>query len=115
MNIQNRDNFFTACAHAIKKIKILRSCNSFKTIPQLFGTIEIVSVVVTIEEKTIFRSNRLFLFNNLNKPICLMNSNRFIRVQVRVQKKYFFEFEFGKMIAFKFEFAALTATRHPIK
>jgi len=36
-----------------------------------------------------------------------MNSNSFIRVQ----KKYFFEFkfkfEFGKMIEFKFEFAAL--------
>ena len=31
-----------------------------------------------------------------------MNSNSFIRVQVRVQKKYFFEFkfEFGKMIEF---------------
>ena len=31
-----------------------------------------------------------------------MNSNSFIRVQVRVQKKYFFEFEleFGKMIDF---------------
>jgi len=34
-----------------------------------------------------------------------MNSNSFIRVQ----KKYFFKFEFGKMIEFKFEFAALIA------
>ena len=36
-----------------------------------------------------------------------MNSNSFIRVQVRVQKKYFFEFtfKFGKMIEFKFEYA----------
>ena len=52
MNIQNRDNFFTAGAHAIKKIKIFRSCSRFKTIPQLFSwpTIEIVSVVVTIEQ-----------------------------------------------------------------
>ena len=41
-----------------------------------------------------------------------MNSNSFMRVQVRVQKKYFFEFkfEFGKMIEFKFEFAALFRT-----
>ena len=48
MNIQNLDNFFTAGAHAIKKIKIFRSCSKFKTIPQLFSrpTIEIVSVVV---------------------------------------------------------------------
>ena len=31
-----------------------------------------------------------------------MNSNSFMRVQVRVQKKYFFDFkfEFGKMIEF---------------
>ena len=36
-----------------------------------------------------------------------MNSNSFMRVQVRVQKKYFFKFEFGKMIEFKFEFSAL--------
>jgi len=50
------------------------------------------------EQQTIFRSDLLFLFNNLN--IFLMNSNNFIRV--RVQKKYFFEFkfEFGKMIEF---------------
>jgi len=48
MNIQNRDNFFTAGAHAIKKIKIFRSCSKFKIIPQLFSTIEIASVVVTI-------------------------------------------------------------------
>ena len=32
MNIQNRDNFFTAGAHAIKMIKIFRSCNRFKTL-----------------------------------------------------------------------------------
>ena len=37
-----------------------------------------------------------------------MNSNSFMRVQVQVQKKYFFEF--GKMIEFKFEFAALLCT-----
>ena len=81
MNIQNRDNFFTADAHAVKKIKILRSCSRFKTIPQLYSAIEIVSVVVTIEQQTIFRSDLLFLFNNLN--IFLKNSNSFIRVQVR--------------------------------
>ena len=90
MNIQNRDNFFTAGAHAIKKnkkIKIFRSCSRFKTIPHLFSTIEIVNVVVTVEQQTIFRSDLLFLFNNLN--IFLMNSNSFIRVQVRVQKNIF--------------------------
>ena len=65
MNTQNRDNFFTSSAHAIKKIKIFRSCSRFKTIPQLFNTIEIVSVVVTIKQQTIFRSDLLFLFNNL--------------------------------------------------
>ena len=64
MNIQNRDNFFTAGAHAIKKIKIFRSCSRFKTIPQQFSTIEIVSVVVTIEQQTVFRIDLLFLFNN---------------------------------------------------
>ena len=48
MNIQNRNNFFTAGAHAIKKIEIFRSCSRFKTIPQLFSTIEIFSIVVTI-------------------------------------------------------------------
>ena len=50
---------------------------------QLFSTIEIVSVVVTIEQQTTCRSDLSFLFNNLN--IFLMNSNSFIRVQ----KKYF--------------------------
>ena len=54
------------------------------------------------EQQTTFRSDLLFLFNNLN--IFLINSNSFMRVQVRVQKKYFFEFkfkfEFGKMIEF---------------
>ena len=78
MNIQNRDNFFTADAHAIKKMKILCSCSRFKIIPQLFSTIEIVRVVVTIEQQAIFRSDILFLFNNLNT--FLMNSNSFIRV-----------------------------------
>ena len=42
-----------------------------------------------------------------------MNSHSFMRVQVRVQKKYFFEFEFGKMIEFfefEFMFAALFIT-----
>ena len=92
MNIQNRDNFFTVGAHAIKKIKIFRSCIGFKTIPQLFRKIEIVSVVVTIEQQIIFCSDLLILFNNLN--VFLMNSNSFIRVQVRVQKKYVFEFKF---------------------
>ena len=82
MNIHNRDNFFTAGAHAIKKIKIFRSCIRFKTTSQQFSIIKIVSVVVTIEQQTIFRSNLLFLFNNLN--IFLMNSNSYIRVQVRV-------------------------------
>ena len=94
MNIQNRDNFFTAGAHAIKKLKIFRSCSRFKTLLQLFSTIEIVSVVVAIEQQTVFCSDLLFLFNNLN--ILLMNSNNFIRVQ----KKYFFKFEFSKMIEF---------------
>ena len=64
MNTQNRDNFFTAGAHVIKKIKIFRSCSRFKTMPQLFSAIEIVCVVVTIEQKTIFRSDLLVLFNN---------------------------------------------------
>ena len=76
MNIQNRDNFFTAGAHAIEKIKIFRSCSRFKTIPELFSTIKIVSVVVTIEQQTIFRSDLIFLFKNLN--IFLTNSNSFI-------------------------------------
>ena len=80
MNIQNRENFFTAGAHAIKKIKIFRSCSRFKTIPQLFSTIEIVSVVVTIEQQTIFRS--LFYFNNFY--IFLMNLNSFTRVQKNI-------------------------------
>ena len=35
-------------AHAIKKIKIFRSSTRFKTIPPLFSTIEIVSIVITI-------------------------------------------------------------------
>ena len=48
MNIQNRDNFLTPGAHAIKKIKIFRSSTRFKTIPQLFSTIKIVSTVITI-------------------------------------------------------------------
>ena len=48
MNIQNRDNFFTPGAHAIKKIKIFRLSTRFKTIPQLFSTIKIVSIVITI-------------------------------------------------------------------
>ena len=56
--------------------------------------------MVTVEQLAIFRSDLLFLFNNLN--IFLMNSNSFNQVQVRVRKKYFFEFmlEFGKMIKF---------------
>ena len=47
-----------------------------------------------------FRSDLLFLSNNLN--IFLMNSISFMRIQVRVQKICFFEFkfEFGKMIEF---------------
>ena len=64
MNIQNRDNFFTAGAHAIKKMKIFRSCSRFKTVPQLFSTIEIVSVVVTIEQQTVFPSDLLVLSTN---------------------------------------------------
>ena len=50
--------------------------------------------------ETIFRSDLLFIFNNLN--IFLMNSNSFMQAHVRVQKKHFFEFkfEFGKMIEF---------------
>ena len=52
MNIQNRDNFFTTGAHAIKKIMIFCSCSGFKTIPQLFSAIKIVSVV-TIEQQSI--------------------------------------------------------------
>ena len=63
MNIQNRDNVFTAGAHAIKKIKIFRSSSRFKTKPQLFSAMEIVSVVVTTEQQTRFRSNLLILFN----------------------------------------------------
>ena len=100
MNIQNRGHFFTASTHAFKKIKIVRSCCWFKTIPQLFSTIEIVSVVVRIEQQTIFRSDPLLLFNNLN--IVLINSN--LNSYIRVQKKYFFEckfkLEFGKMLEF---------------
>ena len=88
MNIQNPDNFITAGAHAIKNIKVFRSCSRFKTISQLF--IEIVSVVVIIEQQTIFRSDLSFLFKNLK--IFVINSNSFIRVQ----EKYFFKFEFGK-------------------
>ena len=65
MNIQSRDNFFTAGAHAIKRIKIFHSCSGFKTIPQLFSTIDIVSVAVTIDQQAIFHSDLLFLFNNL--------------------------------------------------
>ena len=106
MNIQIRDNFFTAGAHAIKKIKIFRVCSRFQTIPQMFSTIEIVNVVVTIEQQNIFRSDFLFLFNNLN--IFRMNSNSFIRAQVRVQKKYFFEF--GKMTEF---FRVQVGVRNP--
>ena len=79
MNIQNRGNFFTAGAQPIKKIKIFRSCSRFKTMPQLFSTIEIVSVVVTIAQQTVFRSDLLHLFNNLN--IVGVNSNSYIRVQ----------------------------------
>ena len=48
MNIQNQDNLLTPGAHAIKKIKIFRSSTRFKTIPPLFSTIEIVSIVITI-------------------------------------------------------------------
>ena len=77
-NIQNRDNFFTAGAHAIKRTKIFRSCSRFKTIPQLFSAIEIVCVVVTIEQQTTFRNDLLFFFINLN--IFRLNSNSFIRV-----------------------------------
>ena len=96
MNIENRDNFFTAGAHAIKETKIFRSCSRFKAIPQLFSTIEIVSVVVTIEQQTILRSDLIFLFNNLN--IFPMNSNKkqfysssslekiFFRVQVEIRQ-----------------------------
>ena len=55
-----------------------------------------------LEQQTVFRSDLLFLFNNLN--IFPMNSNGFMRVQVRVQKRYFiefkFKFDFGKMIEF---------------
>ena len=49
-----------------------------------------------LEQQIIFRSDRLFLFNNIN--IFQLNSNSFMRVQVRVRKKYFFEFklEFGE-------------------
>ena len=57
-------------------------------------------MTTVLEQLTIFRSDLLFLSNNFN--IFLMNSNSFMRVQVRVQKKYFFEFKFelGKMIEF---------------
>ena len=112
MNIKNRDNFFTAGAHAIKKIKIFRSCSRFKTIPQLFSTIEIVSVVVTIERQTIFRSDLLIFFKNLN--IFLMNSNSFIRVEVRVQKKYFLSLSSSSSSAkwsSSFEFEAVFAIK----
>ena len=66
MNIQNRDNFFSAGAHAIKRIKIFRSCSRLKTIPELFSTIEIVSVVVAIEQQIIFRIDLLFCFQQFN-------------------------------------------------
>ena len=84
MNIQNRDNFFTSRAHAIKKIKIFCSCSRFKIIPQLFSTIEIVIVLVTIEQQTEFRSDLLFLFNNLNIFLMNSNSNSFIQVQKKI-------------------------------
>ena len=87
MNIQNRDNFFIADAHAIKKIKIFRSCSRFKTIFQLFSTIKIVRVVVTVEHQTIFRSDLLLLFNNLN--VFLMTRT--------VLFEFKFEFEFRKI------------------
>ena len=93
MNIQNLDNFFTAGGHAIKMIKIFRSCSRFKTIPQLFSAIEIVSVVVTIEKQTIFRSDLLFLFNNLNIFLMNSNSNSFIRIVL-----FEFKFEFRKNV-----------------
>ena len=90
MNIQN--NFFIAGAHAIKKIKLFRSCRRFKTIPQLFSTIEIVSVVVTIEQQTVFCNDHLFLLNNLD--IFLMKSNSFIGFKFKCE----FKFEFRKSI-----------------
>ena len=91
MNIQNQDNFFTADARAIKKIKIFCSCSRFKTIPQLFSTIGIVSVVVTIEQQTMFRSNLLFQqfkrrSNELEQFYSSSSSSsekNFFRVQVR--------------------------------
>ena len=89
MNIQNRDNFSTAGAHAVEKIKIFLSCSRFKTIPQLFSTTKIVSVVVTIEQQNIFRSDILFLFNYLNIFPMNLNLNSFIQVQIRVQKNFF--------------------------
>ena len=89
MNIQNRDDFFTPVLMQLKRLKIFCSCSRFKTIPRLSSTIEIISVVVTIEQQKIFRSDLLFLLNYLN--IFLMNSNKF---------------KFGKMI----EFSALFPT-----
>ena len=66
-------------------IKIFCSCSRFKAIPQLFSTIEIASVAVTIEQQTIFRSNLLFLLNNFNVLLMNSNSNSFFRVQVQVR------------------------------
>ena len=88
MNIQNRDKFSTAGAHAIKKIKLFRSCSRFKTIPQLFSAIEIVSVVVTIEQQTIFRSDLISFqqFKYLSKEQFYSSS-----------EKKFFKFEFAHL------------------
>ena len=85
MNIQNRDNFFTAGAHAIKKIKIFCSRSRFKTILQLFSTIEIVSVVFTIKQQTISLKKAVFALGfkkpsvitlrvALRKAVCLSDS-----------------------------------------
>ena len=108
MNIRNRDNFFTAGAHAIKKIKIFRSCSRFKTIPQLFSTIETVSALVTIKQQTIFRSD-LFIFFQQFKYLFNELEQFFSSSSSSSQKIFFeFKFEFGKMIEFfEFEFLAL--------
>ena len=65
MNIQNRENYFTAGAHAIKQIKIFRSCSRFKTISQLLNNHQNCQCCGHNEQKTMFRGDLLFLFYNL--------------------------------------------------
>ena len=53
MNIQNRDNFFTAGAPAIKKIKIFRSCSDLVTTmcDDLYDNVQMLSNSVIVKCK----------------------------------------------------------------